>query len=94
MFHMQLQHQEIAHRNGAIETLVFTQKSGHGGIISRYSLTKNTIIHALALHLLIKKYYFVFLYEDLRAQLTPTSVGCISLKEYQQDHTDARNQYY
>ena len=65
----------IAHENGAIKHIFYTNRI-HGGSAD-YSLVLS--LHALALHLAVKKYYFqIFLYEDLSTLALHTSVSCIS----------------
>ena len=72
----------VTHRNGAIKHIFYTNQI-HGGVINRYSLFILSL-HALALHL-VKILLQIFLYEFESTLALHTSVGCISLQEYQQD---------
>ena len=82
----------VTHRNGAIKHIFYTNQILEGSSLgcSLFILS----LHALALHLAVKILLQIFLYEDLSTLTLHTSVGCISLQEYQQDRTLLRNQYY
>ena len=69
-----LQHR-VTHRNGAIN--IFYTNQIHGGIISRLFFLFILSLHALALHLAVKYYFQIFLYEDLSTLLPHTSVPVV-----------------
>ena len=79
VLYMQLQHQNLTHRNGAIKHIFYTNQipEGSSADCSLFILS----LHALALHLAVKILLQIFLYEDLSTLALHTSIhGCISLQ--------------
>ena len=74
-------------------SIFFTRIRSTEGSSADYSLFILSL-HALALHLAVKYYFQIFLYEDLSTLICSHICRLCFPPEYQQDRTLLRNQYY